>query len=86
MRDTKEKWLVVKASLDRSSCSKQSAVFCYQPTLNLILSNKKGFFCPKREIEERSNRANELDTENKKVNILDGSPGLHYGYARRLMF
>jgi hypothetical protein len=41
MRDTKEKLLVVKASLDRSSCSKQSAVFCYQPTLNLILSNKK---------------------------------------------
>jgi hypothetical protein len=41
MRDTKEKLLVVKASLDRSACSKQSAVICYQPTLTLILSNKK---------------------------------------------
>jgi hypothetical protein len=41
MRDTKEKLLVVKAGLDRSACSKQSAVICYQPTLTLILSNKK---------------------------------------------
>ncbi|XP_057368025.1 uncharacterized protein LOC130689027 [Daphnia carinata] len=41
LRDTQEKLLVAKASLNRSACSKQSAALCYQPKLILILSNKK---------------------------------------------
>lgn len=41
MRDSKEQLLVAKAGLNRSSCSKQSGVLCYQPKLTLTLKDKK---------------------------------------------